>query len=96
MPKHKEQIREFPLYGLLMCGIILLLVGGYQLYTDTTAVGIRQGKYIRSYPIAVVNGYWVLAFGIIGTVIPLWILFKQGSFKKKENRNTSSNDTGLS
>jgi|GEM_PF-5248137 len=95
MPKQKEHIREFPLYGLLLCGIILLIIGTYMLMTDSYGVGFAQrnrnsaGVMGKGY----INGYWVIAFGAIFTIIPLWILKAQGSFKKRpadENSNMES------
>jgi len=71
--------RSFPLYGILVCGILLLIIGIYQIITDQVGTGIgRHSARI------VIYGPSTLAIGLGGCILTIYLLKKNKHKKRKQ------------
>ena len=72
-------IRPVPLYGILTCGIVIVIIGAYLLFNETAANGfVAPGKHgsINGAAIAI-NGRFAIIFGLVICIFPLYQLIKQ-------------------
>ncbi|MBC7625917.1 hypothetical protein [Ferruginibacter sp.] len=78
------QYQPFPLYVLLVCGIIISIVGLHLLITETVANGATfSGRLGRGggNPISL-SGQFTLAIGLIICVFPIYQLNKESKRSK--------------
>jgi hypothetical protein len=77
-----EQYRPFPLYVMLCCGVIVILIGVYLLFSNNSAQGVTiQGKLGTGggRPISV-SGSGTILIGVLISLFPAFQLIKR---KKK-------------
>ncbi len=79
--KYYPPIPSFPLYGLIVCGIMLILIGVYLQINNIEFIGETGGE---SYG---VNGPTSIVFGIVVLIFPIYTLVKQNREKKKYDKN---------
>jgi hypothetical protein len=79
-PTYYPQVRKFPIYGLVVCGIILILVGVYFQLNYIELSG-DNGEPFR------INGPASICFGIAILVFPIYILIKQYREKQSFDRD---------
>jgi hypothetical protein len=74
-------IHAFPIYGLIVCGIILILIGLYLHINDIVPSGNNEeGPFL-------INGPATICFGVSILVFPIYTLINQYREKKKFDRN---------
>ena len=74
--KDDEKIRPFPLYGMLICGIIIFSIGSYMFYTETGTQGKLGPMYGRE-RLMTINGKAAIIFGLVICAFPVYQLIKQ-------------------
>ena len=77
--------RRTPMYILLGCSILLVLIGGYLTITNDVAVGISDHDAFAQGGggIAVLSGPFTLLVGFVFSIFPLFHLIKQHVKNKK-------------
>jgi hypothetical protein len=80
-PKYYPPIHSFPLYGLIVCGIILVLIGIYLKVKGIKFLGETGGESFG------INGPATICFGIAILVFPIYTLIAQYKEKKRFDNN---------
>jgi hypothetical protein len=80
-PTYHPPIHAFPIYGLLICSFILLVLG---IYFQLGNIKISGNDGENSFGI---NGPSLICFGIAMSIFPFYILIKQYREKKKFDKN---------
>jgi hypothetical protein len=80
-PIYHPPIHSFPIYGLVICGVILVLVGIY-FKTNNLELSGNDGENIFR-----INGAAAILFGIAILIFPICVLVKQYREKKSFDRN---------
>ena len=77
--KDKDFIRPFPLWGMLACGTILVLIGIYSFMYNVTATdsGILNHPRFSGGHQAIINGQTIMVFGLLMCVFPVYQLLRQ-------------------
>ncbi len=75
-PKYEPPIHSFPIYGLILCAIILIFSGIYMYLNNVQILGKAGNDPFG------VNGPTSICFGIILLIYPIYTLIKQ--FKEKK------------
>ena len=75
----KEEFRKFPLYIILTCGLIIILLGFGLIVSKTFARGVSlPDRYGRGGGQNVVlNGSCTVIIGVLLCLFPLWQLIKK-------------------
>ncbi len=81
-PTYRPPVKAFSIYGLVVCGAILVIVG---IYLQLNKISILGEGYTRgSYGI---NGPSIIVLGTLILVFPIYTLIKQHKEKKKFDNN---------
>ena len=80
-PKYHPPIHSFPIYGLLVCAAILILVGIY-FFLNNIEISGNDGENKFG-----INGPSSICFGIILLIFPIYTLIKQHKEKKRFDNN---------
>jgi hypothetical protein len=76
-PIYHPPIHAFPIYGLVVCAVILILIGIYLQINNMELSGKNDGEAF------LINGPATMCFGISILVFPIYTLIKQYREKKK-------------
>lgn len=79
--KPDEKIRPFPLYGMLICGILIFIIGLYLHFTDTGATGRARPRYGGGGQITI-TGAGAIVLGVMILIFPAYQLIKQRKIKE--------------
>jgi hypothetical protein len=78
-----EEFRRFPKYVLLSCGIIILSIGVYLIFSHRLAQGItlpgRTGQGGGQF--VTLNGVSVAVIGLLLCIFPLYVLVRKAPLK---------------
>jgi hypothetical protein len=80
-PIYHPPIHAFPIYGLVVCAVILILIGIYLQINDMELSGKNDGEAF------LINGPATICFGVSILVFPIYFLITQYREKKKFDRN---------
>jgi hypothetical protein len=80
-PKYHPPIHAFPIYGLIVCAAILILIGIYLYINNIEVLGNANGDSFG------VNGFTSIGFGIALLIFPIYTLIKQYREKKRFDNN---------
>jgi hypothetical protein len=85
---HKEKedfsIRPMPLYGMLVCGIIITIAGIYLYSTDHIAGGLTHPVRGHGYTKVVLNGVSTIVLGLGICIFPAYELIRNAFTKHKD------------
>ncbi len=82
-PKYYPPIPKFPIYGLIVCGVILILMG---IYLQVNSIEILGKGGEDSFG---VNGPTTLFFGIVLLIFPIYTLVQQNKERKQYDKKVS-------
>lgn len=71
-----DDYREAPLYGLLTCGVLLVLIGIYLTFSHTIAVSLGLVSRYTGKATNYVNGPSTIIIGLAGCSIPIYVMIK--------------------
>lgn len=77
-------IRPMPLYGMLICGIIITIAGIYLYSTDHIAGGFTHPVRGHGYTKVVLNGAATIVLGLGICIFPVYELIRNYFSKNKE------------
>ncbi len=93
--KGDMEIRPVPLYAILFCGIIILVVGLYLFFNDTIANGFsvrtRSGR-INGTQFSI-NGTGAIILGLAVCILPIYQLIKQRKKNKQKDIGSGFGDS---
>ncbi|MEI9956821.1 MAG: hypothetical protein WDM90_11080 [Ferruginibacter sp.] len=74
--KDADEIRSFPLYGMLACGIIIFIIGLYMFFSNFSTYGLAAPRYggLRN---VTITGKGAIMLGFAICVFPIYQLIKQ-------------------
>jgi hypothetical protein len=79
----KLRLRPIPLYIILGCGVIILLIGIYLSINHVIAYGITNGsKYFKGGEKIILNGLETIILGVAICAIPIYHLIKKAKEKQ--------------
>jgi hypothetical protein len=89
MKKNKsvEKIRPVPLYGALVCGAVIFIIGLYMFFTNASAQGMVRGGRGGGKEYLNMNGTTAMLFGFAICIFPVYQLIRQ-------RKNTNPNNIG--
>ena len=81
-----EEFRPFPLYVILICGLLIFCSGAYLVISNNILIGetLPNSRFGEGGGNTVfVNGYGLIIIGIAMSIFPTYQLIKRGRRKKK-------------
>ena len=80
-PVYRPPVNKFQIYGILVCGLIMILIGIYLTSINVELSGYSNRKQFH------ITGPATTCLGIAILIFPFYILIKQYKEKKKFDRN---------